>query len=76
MSAESSPPHQPNILRKPDKKPADFRATSQQQSNAGTYDDRGGDGRIKKILVAIAVVLIVALLATFLVDAIAGRDVL
>lgn len=69
-----SPRHQPNILREPDKKAADFRATNQSQSNAGTYDDRGGN-RSKKVLAWVIAILVVALVITFVVDAIAGREV-
>ena len=75
MAGNSSPPYQPNILRKPDKKPQDFRATSQAQSNAGMYDERGG-GRLKKVLALVAVLAIVAVVATMIVDAVAGRDLL
>ncbi len=72
--AESGPPHQPNIVRKPDKKPVDFRATSQKQSNAGTYDDRGGD-RLKKVMLWVVAIVIVALIATFILDAVSGVKV-
>lgn len=70
--AESGPPGQPNIVRKPEKKPADFRATSQQQSNAGTYDDRGGD-RFKKVLLWAVILILAAAVITIIVDVIAGR---
>lgn len=69
-----SPRHQPNIVRIPHKKPNDFQATSQQQSNAGIYDARGGD-RLKKVLLWVVILVIVALVVTFVVDAIVGREI-
>lgn len=71
MTGNSSPPHQPNIVRTPEKKAVDFRATSQQQSNAGTYDERGGD-RFKKVLAWIVGLLLVAIVATIVIDAVTG----
>lgn len=41
MSGNSHPIHPLKPVREPDRKPVDFRATSQKQSNAGFYDDRG-----------------------------------
>ncbi len=73
MTGNSAPPHQPNILRKPDKKPVDFRATSQQQSNAGTYDERGGN-RLKIAVAIVVLVVVIGLAATFIIDAFAGRE--
>lgn len=76
MTGNSSPPYQPNILRTPDKKPIDFRATTQQQSNAGTYDERGGDTKVKKIVTWTVVTVLVALVVTLVIDAVAGRGFL
>lgn len=53
MSGNSHTPYPLKPVRIPEKKPDDFRATSQKQSNAGFYDDRGGDlggNRLKKRL--------------------------
>ena len=68
--------HQPNILRTPDKKPADFRATNQSQSNAGTYDERGGGSRTKKIVGWSIALILAVVVVTTIVDAIAGRTLL
>ena len=69
--AESGPPVQPNIVRKPEKKPDDFRATSEQQSNAGTYDERGGN-RTRKVVTWIIAGVIVAVAVAIIVEVIAG----
>lgn len=75
MTRLPNPRPQPNIVRIPHKKPSDFRATSQQQSDDGIYDVQGGD-RLKKILLWVVVFAIVALIVTVIVDAIAGRPIL
>lgn len=70
-----SPRRQPNMVRIPHKKPSGFRATSQQQSDAGIYDVQGGD-RLKKVLLWVVVFAIVALIVTVIVDVIVGRPIL
>ncbi len=66
---------QPNPVSNPNKRPIDFRATSQQQSSNGSYDEHGQGGRFKKILFAIVLGLILTILATILIDALTGQKV-